>query len=1369
MSLTRTENKPVHPGLYVKEQVIPKGMTVTKAATILGVGRPALSNFLNGKAALSPDMAERLARAFGADRQALLDLQGRFANRGGATKQQPVVTGTHAPSLASIKAHQLEAWADRIAARQELPVLLRRLVHSTGRSLTYVEFPGYDNAERGGWDGVVETTTPTPWIPDGKSVWEFGCDKNVRRKANDDYTARVKNPWMERINSTFIFVTPRNWPGKKAWAQEKAARGDWKDVRAYDASDLEQWIEQSAQAQVWFAERLALPIDGYRTIDQCWSNWAEVCNPVLSQTLFELAVDVFSTKTREWLNSPPDKPLVVVADSRDEALAFLACLSERVQFGIGRLQDSTIVIDTPEALQRFGAESTGSVVAVIHDPAVETQMGGLHRKLHCIVATPRDAVNPNPDIHLGLLDSNDFETALQEMGLSTEEIERLAHETARSRTILRRRLSNIPAVCTPCWAQDAETARKLLPAAMVGAWHKASAADREILRLLANGDDYSVLENNVAALQAIEDSPLWSVGEFCGTASRTDALFGIAKFITETDLENFFLVAEYVLSEKDPAIDLPENERLLADLYRKVRNHSAVLRRGVRETLIILAVHGERLFKPHLAFNSELRVTTLVRRLLRPLDREKILSHNDGLPDYAEAAPEEVLSLLEDDLRQSKPLVRELMRPAALGTFNSPLRSHLLWALEGLAWDSQRFPRVVEILAQLCTTGENGPKDCWVNTPENTLASLFRFWWPQTSASLDDRICCFEKLCRDYPAIGWSMCVNQLPQLRQDFASPNHRPRWRSEMATAAAKVGADGEQFLKKVRELTLNWPRHNEDSLADLVQRLEFLSEADQLKVWDSVDQWAGLIPSEEAKAVLRTRILGCSTARRQVGRSICHIERERTTLETLLPRGDIIASHAWLFKSHWVALPNAQGETADFDYGKNEQKLRKLRLQALRQIWRERGFNGIATMLARTDETSYLIGSLMAESLVTANDITSFVKSCLGAPSNDDTFRYRNCLAGFLSKTDPDRIAALVTEIEGRCGADALLTLLFCLPFRSVTWRWLVDRPKAFWEAYWMDVSPQTFLKDVGEDEVTEAIDGLLEVHRPTAAFAAVRMMWDKVETSRLTKLLGSLATTVPDDFVADSMTYHYISKAFDSLDKRPDVEVEEKAPLEFAFFSMLEHSEHGIPNVKEWVSSSPTFFAQMIACLYKHSDGKEDPPELKFANPEQQSRVAKAVFRLLEELDCIPVVDSKGNIDSEKLNDWLDEVRALCALYSRTDMGDHKLGELLSHAPEGVDGIWPCPAVCEALERIHNEHLEIGFLVGTLNNRGVYRRAIHEGGDQERDLAERYRSWAGRLAYRHPYVSRLLEQIAASYDSEAGLWDTRSDLRRRLPYV
>src|SRR5919198_634887 len=68
--------RPSHPGQFIRMEIIePLGLSVTKAAEILGVTRPALSALLNGRASLSPDMALRIEKAFGPKMDTLLRMQ----------------------------------------------------------------------------------------------------------------------------------------------------------------------------------------------------------------------------------------------------------------------------------------------------------------------------------------------------------------------------------------------------------------------------------------------------------------------------------------------------------------------------------------------------------------------------------------------------------------------------------------------------------------------------------------------------------------------------------------------------------------------------------------------------------------------------------------------------------------------------------------------------------------------------------------------------------------------------------------------------------------------------------------------------------------------------------------------------------------------------------------------------------------------------------------------------------------------------------------------------------------------------------------------------------------------------------------------
>src|SRR5690606_29002127 len=99
-----------------------------------------------------------------------------------------------------------------------------------------------------------------------------------------------------------------------------------------------------------------------------------------------------------------------------------------------------LVIDRPDAARKLATASSGSVVLVAHTSEVEKEFGPLYRRFHCIAVRPRNAVDSDPEIALDLLRHEDFEKALMAMTIHGDAVERLARESAKSPTILRRRL-----------------------------------------------------------------------------------------------------------------------------------------------------------------------------------------------------------------------------------------------------------------------------------------------------------------------------------------------------------------------------------------------------------------------------------------------------------------------------------------------------------------------------------------------------------------------------------------------------------------------------------------------------------------------------------------------------------------------------------------------------------------------------------------------------------------------------------------------------------------------------------------------------------------------------------------------------------------
>ncbi len=68
-----------HPGKTVRQQCLePRGLSVTDGAHVLGVTRQNLSNVINGKTGISPEMAIRLSKAFGGQPDKWINMQAAY-------------------------------------------------------------------------------------------------------------------------------------------------------------------------------------------------------------------------------------------------------------------------------------------------------------------------------------------------------------------------------------------------------------------------------------------------------------------------------------------------------------------------------------------------------------------------------------------------------------------------------------------------------------------------------------------------------------------------------------------------------------------------------------------------------------------------------------------------------------------------------------------------------------------------------------------------------------------------------------------------------------------------------------------------------------------------------------------------------------------------------------------------------------------------------------------------------------------------------------------------------------------------------------------------------------------------------------------
>ena len=457
---------------------------------------------------------------------------------------------------------------------------------------------------------------------------------------------------------------------------------------------------------------------------------------------------------------------------------------------------------------------------------------------------------------------------------------------------------------------------------------------------------------------------------------------------------------------------------------------------------------------------------------------------------------------------------------------------------------------------------------------------------PQTAASVEQRVKVLEMLTKHFPGVCWDICIEQVkPDSRVGHYS--YKPRWRSDASGAGRGVThKEIYDFTRKALDFLIAWPSHDEKTLGDLVESLQNIPEEEQSMVWDLIDEWSRNA-SEVDKAELRERIRQYAFIRRSRDRKLEEAMRDRAreAYESLRP-DDPAIRHAWLFADQWVreSAAEIEEEGEDFDYRKRDDRIDKLRREAMTEIWIERGFEGVKDLLVCSGAAG-TVGRYVALCDTSDRSRIDFIHRCLSL-EGDLLSKAEWCLRGFLLEIVDDSRAEVLQAASKDLPTKEQGRLFVCAPFQASTWRLLDDYNEDIRAGYWKDVSPSWNRHTPAE--LTELIDRLLEVGRPRAAFQTVYLDFKNIETSRLKRLLRNVATVNAEPADHFKLDRYHISEALNSIDGRSGVTIDEMAQLEFLFIDALDRSKHGIPNLEKQIALSPALFVQTVALAYKRSD-------------------------------------------------------------------------------------------------------------------------------------------------------------------------------------
>ena len=989
--------KPLHPGELLRKQCFePRGLTVTDTAKQIGITRQALNNILNGKSGISSKMAVRLAQFFGLRPETLQQWQKDY-ELGKARSGRARFDRARGDSF-SVNSTDLAVWADTIDARYALPKLVRGLIRATARSGCVADFPAMEDAQNSGWDGLVENPAASAYLPAGKSAWELSTDANPQSKAEADYRKRTGNPLgIDPAKTVLVLVTLRKWTRKKEWAAAKNQEGIWSKVVVYDAADLEQWLDLAPEVAIWIASRIGRATPGVRSLDTFWSEYSMSTAPPITPPLLLAGRAVAADRAGEWLETGSGV-LRVLADSTDEAIAFMAAVGITRSTHSGNLLTNTIVVnDAEQARQLMATSHRLTFVWQIEDPSLlgtiidkghrsfvpvsRSTAGAEHADLELprlgrteFVASIKDALNAHEDLKkqqgVNLLGGGMGRSAeefiappkdilrKQNDSKNEEESNIRARASGRSITVYRRLYAAAGLSAPPQWASP-ERAWELIPILLAGSWNESNEADRLALSQLA-GCDYIAISRLLARCRNQTDCPIRQIGDTWTLVAPLDAWSLLAKFLTDVDLDRYHKTALEILGEPDPALTLDPNERWLASLHQKEFRHSDALRRGLAETLIFLAVVADAAGLK-LSRTGASRAEYLVAGLVgRGADGLRWASIFQQLPSMAEAAPEAFLFALEDNLAAVSPGVMELFQVEKRPLGGGARHPHLLWALEILAWYPEYLSRSARILAKLARLDPGGNL---VNRPAQSLRGIFCCWHPNTAASLDDRLKAIDLLLEREPDMAWNLLLELLPKVH-DVGGTSAEPRWRAlpeREAVTWSEIGRANGEIINR----TLDQAALRSDRLCQIVDRIGAWSPQQRSRFAQRIHDFAQACEAIGERTALWSEIRGF------VGRNRTYRFLEESELSPFdqllqsLEPPDVLERFSWLFNDDLPDLTHPKTLSSDgkLEIEERMEEVSSARREAVRLILQGQGVDGLLSLAAQA-KLSYLVGQAGAE---------------------------------------------------------------------------------------------------------------------------------------------------------------------------------------------------------------------------------------------------------------------------------------------------------------------------------------------------------------------------------------------------------------------
>jgi hypothetical protein len=896
---------------------------------------------------------------------------------------------------------------------------------------------------------------------------------------------------------------------------------------------------------------------------------------------------------------------------------------------------------------------------------------------------------------------------------------------------------------------DQQQKGTLFIAYILGSWDENSQGDNYIISKITQTDsnkwlnDIREIKNNNSELFILKNGH-WQTKEKFDNLSRCSSLF----YDTHLDLIKDILLE--VLSGIHPQFDLKPEDRFAWAVYGKAPKYSSELRKGILETFVFLGIHGKEL-KNCTLHKSEDIVWSTMREIFKNSSWKLWASLNDILPILAETEPVEFLSSVENALKQSPCPFDELFSQEGVGGIITGANhmTGLYWALEILAWSEEYLPRSVLALAELAT---HDPGGNWSNRPINSIITILIPWLSQTVASFDKKISSLKGIQRNHPDIAWRVLIKLLPT-HKGSTMGGCKPKYRNYIPTDWKQEVTNAE-YWKQVEEyvsMAVDMAKNNIIRTSELVENidnipqpffnvfLEYLSSDVIVKLPDEQK-----LPIWEKLSAFVRKHSAFSNAKWALPKE--KIELLEKAAEKISP-SDPQYLYRYLFTNKDLHFMYKKE-----NYQVREEKLRNLRIDALKKIYKDKKINTII-IFSEKIESPAILGDTFAYIADKENDI-ELLPSFLEKQDEHKKQFIKGYILNRYYNNKINWIESLNTNIwsnEQKC------EFLCFLPFENEIW----EKAKEFLgkniAEYWRKIDFNQF--PVSQSSLLPAVENLLKYNRPCFAFSCAYSHYFSTKEIFKEQAIKALIDSITSEESQLIDPYH-LTEIIKILQEDSSVNEKDLFKIEWGYLQLLDNYDGTTPKLLEkYLSQKPEFFVEIIQTTYCSKNDDKDKKKLS----EHTKNLANNAWRLLQKWKRPPGKMDDGSFSIEALKKWIDYVKIKTIESGHFEIAMNRLGHVLFYVDTDSSGLWIQKSVAEILDEKDNENILQSFISEIYTSRGVY--TVDPSGKPEKELANYWRKKAedienlGLIRF-----ATSLKEIAASYDrqSERTIFDNSTEM-------